>query len=69
MVYSMGGYLYIFISHLSAWPIIGKGVLWRFKIPADVKGPGVQCIISFGYGKWGCDYRIKHLWVFNEEKI
>ena len=27
----------------------------------------VQWIINCGYGKWGCDYRIKHLWVFNEE--
>ena len=35
-----GGYLYIFISHLSAWLIIGKGALWRSKIPADVMGPG-----------------------------
>ena len=34
-----GGYLYIFISHLSAWSIIGKGALWRSKIPADVMGP------------------------------
>ena len=35
-----GGYLYIFISHLSAWLIIGKGALWRSKIPTDVVGPG-----------------------------
>ena len=35
-----GGYLYIFNSHLSAWPIIGKGALWRSKIPVDVMGPG-----------------------------
>ena len=42
-MYSMvlhGGYLYIFISHLSAWLIIGKSALWRSKIPADVMGPG-----------------------------
>ena len=35
-----GDYLYTFISHLSAWLIIGKGALWMSKIPADVMGPG-----------------------------
>ena len=35
-----GGYLYIFIPHLSAWLIIGKGAPRRSKIPADVMGPG-----------------------------
>ena len=35
-----GGYLYIFISHLSAGLINGKGAPWRSKISADVMGPG-----------------------------
>ena len=30
----------VIITTLSAWLIIGKGALWRSKIPADVMGPG-----------------------------
>ena len=41
-----GGYIYINIYLLNAWPNNGIVALWKSKIPADVMGPGVQSILS-----------------------
>ena len=41
-----GGYIYINIYQLSAWPNIGIVALCKSKIPADIMGPGVQSILS-----------------------
>ena len=52
-----GGYRYIFIYQLSAWPYIGIVALWRPLIPADIMGLDVlkaslaQSMISCEYGK------------------